>query len=232
MDRILAFIPARGGSKRLPRKNLLPLGGKPLVRHTIDAALEAGQFSEIVVSSDDAETLAIARAAGVTADARPEHLSGDQVRGVEVLSELLGRTEGRFEAVMLLQPTSPFRTAADIRHAAALWRSNPDSSIIAVSAYDAPPQFALRMDNDSALQMREPAAYGYSTQKQAIEPLCHPNGSLYLCAIARFLRAGGFFAPPMHGLLIPPERALDIDSPHHYALAGMMLRVPKSDRQP
>lgn len=230
MDKILAFIPARGGSKRLPRKNLLPLGGKPLVRHTIDCARASGQFSEIVVSSDAPEILAIAQASGVTADSRPAHLSGDQVRNVEVLAELLARRPEQFDAVMLLQPTSPFRTPGDIRQAVSLWRSHPEGSIVAVSAYEEPPQFALRMDEKFALEMREPAAYAQSTQKQAIPPLYHPGGSIYLCSVSKFLRTGAFFAPPLFGVVIPPGRALDIDLPHQFAFAEwMMEHHPEGD---
>jgi len=221
----LCFIPARGGSKRLPRKNLLPLGGRPLLAWTIDAARESAQFDEIVVSSDDDEILAIAHDAGVRADRRPAALGGDRIRFVEVLVELLRRPaeSGRFITATTLLPTCPFRSCEDIRAAFALL--TPGNSVVSVSHYEFPPEFAADL-RGTELHLREPARYAHSTQSQSVPPAVHPNGAIYLSSVERLLATGSYFTAPVLGYLMPPERAFDIDFPHQFAIAEALLRPP------
>src|SRR5438477_507317 len=116
---ILAVIPARGGSKRLPRKNIRLLAGRPLVTWTIEAARRSGVFSEVLVSTDDVEIADISRRHGASVPwLRPESISGDAATPVDVLLhavEWLEHLPGtRFDAVMWLQPTSPFRRSETI----------------------------------------------------------------------------------------------------------------------
>ena len=112
----LTVIPARGGSKRVPRKNLRLLGGKPLVCYTIDAAVKSGCFNKIILSSNDDEVLSLGKEKGIEAERRPDELSGDHVRVLEVFKHILHQPEiyGTYDVVALLWPTCPFRTANDI----------------------------------------------------------------------------------------------------------------------
>jgi CMP-N-acetylneuraminic acid synthetase len=219
------MIPARIGSKRLPRKNLLPLGGRPLLAHTVDAAREAGVFDEIVVSSDDDEILALAGLLGVAADRRPAALAGDRTRFVEVLEELLLRTGAapRFDLVAVLLPTCPFRHPDDIRAVLDLQRRT-GGFVIAVCAYEFPPQFALRLGDDGRATMEHPEAWRRSTQSQSHPASYHPNGAIYLAPTDRFLAERTFFAEPLFAHVMPPERSLDIDLPHQLAVAESLLR--------
>lgn len=223
----LCFIPARGGSKRVPRKNVLPLGGRPLIAWTIDAARESGLFDEIVVSSDDAEIISVAEAAGARGDLRPLELGGDRVRFVEVLAEFLLRpvNAGRFTELAVLLPTCPFRNADDIRAAAAL--RNEDDFVVSISAYEFPPDFACDF-TDGLLQVRRPEVYAHSTQSQSRPSAFHPNGAIYFGPVPRFLATRSFFVPPVRGYLMPPERGLDIDLPHHFTIAAALVDPHKS----
>jgi len=221
----LCFIPARGGSKRIPAKNIRALAGKPLIAWTIAAANESGCFDRIVVSSDDERILEIAGKCGATADRRAEHLSGDRVRFVEVLDEYLRRSEnvGKFERVVVLLPTCPFRSAADIREAIELQARNPDAFVVSINGYEFPPEFACDFDVATAkLSLRQPEVYARSTQSQSVNPAFHPNGAIYVGPVTRFLETQSFYAMPVLGFLLPPERALDLDHPHQWEIAEQL----------
>ncbi len=218
----LCFIPARGGSKRIPGKNIRPLGGRPLIEWTIAAAKECGCFDSIVVSSDDEEILRIASDSGVVADRRLPELSGDRIRFVEVLDEFLKRVEnaGKYKTVAVLLPTCPFRNASDVRAALELHKQNSDAFIVSISPYEFPPDFACDFDVASgALNLRQPEIYARSTQSQSVKPVFHPNGAIYVGPVQRFLVTQSFFASPIIGSLLPPERALDLDHPHQWEIA-------------
>lgn len=223
----LAFIPARGGSKRLPGKNIRPLAGKPLLAWTIEAAAASGAFSRLVVSSDDAEILDVARKFGAEVDRRPDELATDRARNFQVLAEYLGRTpENLPPAVALLPPTSPLRRPEDILAAFSLWEEDRGNFVISVTKYDFPPEFACDFDKSTAeLRLRRPEVYAHSTQSQSVPPSVHPSGAIYLGSAARFLREQTFFSPPMRALLMPPERSLDLDYPHQFTIAASFLEA-------
>ena len=135
--KVLGLIPARGGSKSIPRKNLAPLGGKPLIAWTCEAALGARCLDRVVVSTDDEEIAAVAEAHGVAAPfRRPAALSGDQATSAEAAIhavEWLDRHQGwRANLLVLLQPTSPLRTAAQIDAALGLMRERQAETVVSV----------------------------------------------------------------------------------------------------
>ena len=123
----LCLIPARGGSKRIPRKNVLPLNGIPLIGYTINAAKEAGIFDEIIVSTEDAEIKQVALSMGVKVDDRPKALAGDHITKVKVVHEFLTRAsnKGKYKTVTALLPTCPFRTSLHLKEAFGVFISNP-----------------------------------------------------------------------------------------------------------
>lgn len=222
----ICFIPARGGSKRIPGKNSRVLGGRPLLAWTIDAAQHSGRFDQIVVSSDDDKILAIAGECRVVADRRAPELAGDRVRFVEVLEEYLKRPENLsvFREVVVLLPTCPFRTAEDIRQAIDLQRTNPESFVVTVSSYDFPPDFACDFSTlTGELKLRHPEVYSHSTQSQSVTPAFHPNGAIYVGSVDRFLATKSFFAEPIRAILLPPERSFDLDHPHQWEIAEALI---------
>ncbi|MFZ0549043.1 MAG: acylneuraminate cytidylyltransferase family protein [Candidatus Promineifilaceae bacterium] len=227
MAKTLCFIPARGGSKRIPRKNLRPLAGKPLLSYTIETAKESAVFDEIVVSSDDDEILNLAQSVGTIADHRPASLSGDMIRFVQVVEEYLQRpgVRERFTNIAAMLPTCPFRTTADMVGAFNLFREQKgESFVISVTEYDFPPQLALDIDEDSILTMRDPATYGRTTRSQSLGKAYHPNGAIYLATVSSFLREKTFFADPLLGYPMTAENSFDIDYPYQFRIAEILMQ--------
>lgn len=228
MENTLCIIPARGGSKRVPRKNKLPLAGKPLIAYSVEAALKAGVFEDVVVSSDDDEILGIAASSGAATDRRPESLSGDGIRFVEVVEEYLLRDNirGRYQNVAGMLPTCPFRTVEDIEGAYNLFVGQETKNfLIAITEYDAPPQLAMDLaDDGKTISMHDPATYLRTTRSQSLGTAYHPNGALYLGPVERFLKEKTFFTEPLIGYAMPAERSFDIDYPYQFEIADIMMR--------
>ena len=211
----------------MPRKNLLPLAGRPLMAYTIEAARNAGIFARIVVSSDDAEILALAAREGVEADRRPEALGGDRVRFVEVLEEFLARAGAGIDHVAVLLPTCPFRTGQDILAAYEMLMAAPRPSfVVSVREYEFPPEFALEMDG-AGVRVLHPEVYAASTQSQSVGKSYHPNGAIYFAPVPLFLKERSFFRQPLLGYLMPPERSLDIDNLYQFEIAEAIMGARK-----
>lgn len=228
-DETVCIIPARGGSKRIPKKNIRLLHGKPLIAYTIKAAINAGYFKDVFVSSDDREILAIAENLGAKTDQRPEKLSGDKIKVVEVVDEFLQRLhhDGRWINVAMCLPTCPFRSTQDIKNAMALFFREKSicPRLIGVTKCDFPPQLALTKEADTSLvDMREPEAYGFSTRSQDCQELFSPNGSIYVATVEEFLKTKTFFGRPMLAYTMPPERSFDIDYPYQFQIAECMMQ--------
>src|SRR5690554_6446866 len=150
--RILALIPARGGSKGLPRKNLRLLGGKPLIAWTIEEAVKSGCFAEVAVSTDDNEIAAAAKDYGARVPfLRPAELARDDTKGIEVVLHAMDwyeTNEWAFDLLMLLQPTSPLRTAEDIRAALGVFSEKQAAAVVSVCPCEYPPVWANTIGPD------------------------------------------------------------------------------------
>lgn len=215
----VCLIPARGGSKRVPRKNLRLVGGRSLLQRAIDSAVGSGCFSDVVVSTDDEEVAAAALGFGATLDERPPAFSGDEIKFTEVLLDFLLRHSAKsWTTFAATFPTCPFRTSEDIAAAHQLLVKHPQAFVIGVSRFDFPPQLAMKC-RDDILHLREPEAYATTTRSQNIGELHHPNGAFYGGSIARFLAEKTYFAAPMVGSILPPERSFDIDYPYQLKIA-------------
>jgi len=222
----LCVIPARGGSKRIPRKNILPLNGLPLIVYTLRAARGAGVFTAIVVSTDDEEIGDLARAQGVAVDDRPASLSGDRVTMVQVVREYLQRTQAveAYQYVAALLPTCPFRTAEDVRNAYQLLVSQTEHQfLVGTTEYEFPIQLALEASGGCSVRMVFEDGY-QTTRSQSIAKRYHPNGAIYLAETQAFLRAGTFFQPKMMHYNMPADRSFDIDYPHQFEIAEVLAR--------
>lgn len=234
-DATVCIIPARGGSKRIPRKNLLLLNGKPLLTYTVEAVLKSQVFAEVYVSSDDPEILALAAACGARADARPQHLAGDSVKAVEIVSEFLSRPghSHKYDVVGMCLPTCPLRVAEDVRAAMERFGRHRGQCprLIGVTRYEFPPQLALRSPSSAQssqfgciMNMREPEAYQFSTRSQEIESLYYPNGSIYLSTVKNYLQEHTFFGQTTLVHVMPPERSFDIDYPYQFTVVEQFMR--------
>jgi CMP-N-acetylneuraminic acid synthetase len=220
---MLALIPARGGSTGLPRKNVLPLGGKPLIAWTIEAAQKAASVERVLVSTDDPEIAEAARQAGAPVPwFRPAHLATGDAKSLDVALhaiEMLG--PGAPEWLALLQPTSPLRTARDIDGAAAL-RGPEVDAIVGVCPAATHPHLALRISEAGFVQpfFETPRV----TRRQDLPEAYAVSGALYIVRVAA-LRALRTFRPPAtRPWLMPSERSVDIDTEWDFAVAETALQ--------
>jgi pseudaminic acid cytidylyltransferase len=208
----IAVIPARGGSKRLPRKNLAPFFGHPIIAHTIRAARESGCFDRVVVSTEDAEIVEVSRRYGAEVDARPPALADDKTGVVDVCIELLDReaAAGRAYAVLCaLYATAPLRGSDDIRATMALLDLGHCDFALAVTEYDLPPYRALRRDPDGTLTPMWPDLV--LAKSQEVPPLYVNNASTYAVSVPAFLRHRSFTGPGARGHVMPRALTTDID---------------------
>lgn len=229
----IAIIPARGGSKRIPGKNLKDLGGKPLLRYAVDSALNSEVFREVIVSSDD-ETVAdlVGTWEDVTFHRRDPSLADDYARVPEVVHSFLSDLDqgDRPQAFGVLLPPCPFRTSVHVREAYEKFaKLNSGGFLVSVTKYEFPPQFALHWseERESGLEMVAPEVYETTTRSQSVPPLWHPNGAMYFCNTKAFLESASFFAPPLIGYEMKPEDSMDLDWPHQFEMAELMMKQRK-----
>jgi CMP-N-acetylneuraminic acid synthetase len=223
--KLLAIVPARGGSKRLPRKNALQLGGRPLICWTIAAAQASGVIDEILVSTDDEEIAGIARDAGALVPwLRPAELATDTATSTAVIQHALAwyeREHGSVGAVVLLQPTSPFRTAASIRDAVATFRAQVDEdvhAVVSVSAAQNHPAWCFQLSGDTM----QPFLGWENLQRrsQDLAPAYALNGAIYVLPAATVRSGTPLLAPGIRGFVMAdPHEALDIDTPDDWQTA-------------
>lgn len=215
---VLGLITARGGSQRLPGKNLAQLGGRSLLQRTIDAALASASIDRLIVSSDDPAILAAAKAGGAEAPfVRPAELAGPTAASIDVVRHAMDWADavqpGRFGMVVLLQPTSPLRSAADVEAVVALCRSG-HATAVSVALYPKP-ETLLLFDQPGAPPQRV-ADFG---QVRAV------NGAVY-AATWSHLRAGGRLIDDATAFYeMPWARSVDVDTAADFALARALLET-------
>jgi CMP-N,N'-diacetyllegionaminic acid synthase len=225
---ILGIIPARGGSKGIRRKNLAPLGGRPLIAHTCDAARGSRRLTRVVVSTDDEEVAAEAAKLGMEVPfLRPAALAGDDTPMVDVLVDLLSTLDRRESyhphAVVLLQPTSPFRRAAHIDAAIDLFDAARADSV--VSVVPVPHQFTpsslMRLDGDRLVPAQEGPA---PVRRQDKPPLFARNGPAVVVVRTNvLLDQRALYGKDTRALVMSREDSLDIDDAFDLELAELLL---------
>lgn len=230
--KILAFIPARGGSKRLPGKNIRPLCGLPLIAHTLHTAQAAACFSRILVSTDAPEVAAIAQEHGGEAPwLRSAENSSDTSTAMDAIEEVLARIEtdgGPLpDAVMLLQPTSPFRSVESIHRAIELFEQSDGESVVSVSPAASHPLWCKRISPEGELLPFIPDAET-NLRSQDLPPAYALNGLIYLTSMATLRERRSLYSEHTHALVIEtPEEALDIDTPFDWLVAEALCGVKK-----
>lgn len=223
--RTLIVVPGRGGSKRLSRKNVLPLGGKPLILHAVDVGLATG--AAVLVSTDDAEIKAVAATrAGVIVDDRKIELATDTVKVVDVIRELVDRPEiqQQFDVIGMLLPTCPFRTADQVRAGIAALDKDVDAAI-AFTSYEFPPTMAVTFDDEglmNPLYDPSPLITG-NTRSQDQAPTFRPNGAFFFSWIESFRRIRSFYAGKVRGVTMPRINSVDIDDGDDFAYAQYLI---------
>jgi CMP-N,N'-diacetyllegionaminic acid synthase len=223
----LALVLARGGSKSIPRKNLAPLAGKPLIAWTIEAALRCPAAPRVVVSTDDEEIAAVARSLGAEAPfERPAGLAQDDTPTMPVVAHALRRLEDtehyRPDRVLLLQPTSPLRTAEDITAALTLADERRAESVVSVGPASSHPHLLKRITEDGTLEDLMP--HDPVKRRQDLEPVYALNGAIYLASREQLLKHESFYAKKTYAYVMPPERSIDVDTPWDLYLCDLILR--------
>lgn len=218
MNRV-AIIPARGGSKRLPRKNILPLGGKPIISYPIEAALESKLFDDVVVSTEDEEIFEVASKYGATVIRRPDFLSRDDTPVVEVCRHVLTLKEyERVDSFCCLYATAAFISGLDLINSNKLMHSKPEADyVMGVSSYNYHPVQALKGE-DGYLRSMWPE---FNMKRSQLYPeLVVSNGTLYWARTKEFLRDGLFYGHRLKGY---NSKSLDIDTGSDYKRAQQII---------
>jgi CMP-N,N'-diacetyllegionaminic acid synthase len=220
---ILAIIPARSGSKRLPGKNIRRLSGVPLIGWTIRTAMAAGVFDDVLVSTDDKEIAAIAREYGASVPwLRPVELSTDTATSVDVVLHALSDCESKDKSaasIMLLQPTSPFRSTETIRRAVALHMQADNPPVVSVCPAKSHPAWCFQVDCNG--RMRGWAGDGsLPTRSQDLSITYELNGSVYLATAKDLRKERSFVCSRTQALVVTaPEESIDIDDAWDWKLA-------------
>lgn len=213
---ILCVLPARGGSKGVPRKNMRELAGQPLIAWALSAALGARDV-HVLVSTDDPEIAAFATSLGAGVHRRSPETSGDSSTTESVLQEVL-TVEGvrRFRGLALIQPTSPLLEPRDVDRAVALWLTAPTQSVVSVAR-----RHHFRWSADGTPLNYSPAN---RPRRQDWEGELYETGALYLTSVSNFIRHGHRCPPPVRLLELAPDKAIEIDTDSDLVVAAALLR--------
>ena len=222
----IAIITARGGSKRIPGKNVKEFMGKPMLTYAIEAALEAGIFREVMVSTDDEEIARIAREAGAAVPfMRSEAASGDFATTDDVLMEVLQTYEKRgelFDYMACIYPTAPFVTAGKLREAMDILIEKDASGVMPVVRFSFPPQRGMAIREGKL-------AYCYPEnamkRSQDLEPMYHDSGQFYCYHVARYRACRGDLPDGYLPIIVPETEVQDIDNPSDWELAEIKYRM-------
>jgi CMP-N-acetylneuraminic acid synthetase len=223
---LLILVPARGGSKGLPGKNVKPLGGLPLVGWTARCIAASGVRARAVLSTDDPAIAEVGRAHGLeTPFLRPPELATDAAGMLEVVDHAVGWLEahGGFAAaaVMLLQPTCPFRKPERLRHALMLLAQPGTEGVVGVRGIERSLSVMYRLGPDGLLEPLAP--WDERTRRQEVSPLFTPNGTLYLTTRESLVQHRRLFPPRLRPLRTDHIEAIDIDTPEDWALAEAVV---------
>jgi CMP-N,N'-diacetyllegionaminic acid synthase len=227
MHRILGIIPARGGSKGIPRKNIRPLAGKPLIGWTIEAALNSKVCERLLVSTDDPEIAAVAQEFGADAPfLRPPSLSSDTATSLSVVEHAIDwihdNSVETFSHVLLLQPTSPLRTAEDIHNAVTIVKQT-DAAVVSVCEPQHHPYLLKIIREYGTLGNLMPEAT-QCTRRQEFPPVFALNGAIYIISLDGIRKEKTFTPEKTFPYIMPPERSLDIDTPWDFFLAEQIIK--------
>ena len=223
----LAVIPARGGSKRIPRKNIKPFGGKPIIEWSIKAAYDSGIFDLIVVSTDDAEIAAIARDCGAHVPfERPAELSDDHTGTIPVVAHAINwyQSQGLYpNQVCCIYATAPFIQSEDIRRGVEILIQSEADFAFSVTSFAFPIQRAFRLSTDGRVEMFDPAQF--QTRSQDLTEAYHDAGQFYWGTKSAWLSGLPIFGPRSVPIILPRHRVQDIDTPDDWEQAELLLRA-------
>jgi CMP-N-acetylneuraminic acid synthetase len=230
--RVLGLVPARGGSKGVPRKNIRLLGGHPLLQYTARTAQRVPGIGRLVLSTDDPEIAAVGRACGLEVPfLRPSELAADDTPMVDVVLHAvrwLDAAGDRFDAVCLLQPTTPYRRAEDVAACIELLRASGADCVVSVRPVPAEyhPYWVYQAEAGGALRLVSGARVP-PTRRQELPPCCYRDGAVYVIRVASLLETGSLYGDRVYGRVSDDDRAVNINDPADWERAERLLEAAR-----
>jgi CMP-N-acetylneuraminic acid synthetase len=218
----LAIIPARGGSKRLPRKNVLDLNGKPLIAYSIEAGLKSKYIDKVIVTSDDEEILEISKQFGADTIKRPDELASDTATSFDAIKHTIENTD-KYDYIILLQPTSPLRNCKHIDEAIELVESKSANAVVSVCEMDHSPLWSNTLDNSLSMSgfLRDEVL---NKRSQDLETYYRLNGAIYICKTDKLLEAKSFFLKDdIFAYKMDRKSSVDIDEEIDFKMAELYI---------
>lgn len=227
MTERMALIPARGGSRRIPRKNVRPFLGVPAIQRTISTVRESAVADRIIVSTDDDEIAVLSRAAGADVPGtRPAALANDHATTIDVVRhaviEWLADSD-RDAVLWVVYPAALLLRPGDLKEAWTRFRETGASFLVPVLRYPHPVERRLRIGSDGVLRADHPEELG--TRTQDLVPAFHDSGQFYLGRIASWLESSPLTDPHSVGMVLAADRAVDIDEPDDWERAERLARL-------
>lgn len=220
----VAIITARGGSKRIPKKNIKEFCGKPIIAYSIQAALSSDVFDEVMVSTDSEEIKTIAEYYGASVPfIRSESTSNDFATTADVLEEVINSYKGvgrSFDSFACIYPTAPFVTGARLAEAAELL--NDADAVISIVRFSFPPQRAFVIREGNVVFQYPEFEYARS---QDLEPIYHDCGQFYMCKVELFLKHHTLILPVTKPYMLPEEEVQDIDTMSDWEIAEAKFKA-------
>jgi CMP-N,N'-diacetyllegionaminic acid synthase len=218
----LAIIPARGGSKRLPRKNILDLHGKPLISHSIEAGLNSKYIDKVVVSSDDDEILNISEEFGTEIIKRPDELASDTATTFDAIKHTIENMK-KYDYIILLQPTTPLRNEKHIDEAIEILESKNADAVISVCEMDHSPLWSNTLDESLSMEgfLKDEVL---NKRSQDLKKYYRLNGAIYICKTAKLLEEKSFFIKKnIFAYKMDRKASIDIDEDIDFKIAEVLM---------
>ena len=223
--KVVAIIPARGGSKRLPGKNIRLLNGVSLIVYTINVAQKCAGIDKIIVSTDTDEIAELALSSGAEVDRRSKELSSDNATTIDVVKDFLIRCSS-YDICMILQPTSPLRNVEDLQGSLDLFKKKNADAVISVCKAEHPPQWTNTIGSDGEMDSFLNKQHK-NIRSQSFGSFYRLNGAVYCGSSSRLLReASVFFESKTYAYIMPRKRSIDIDTMDDFELAEYYLSKP------
>jgi len=226
-NKIIALIPARGGSKRLPDKNIRLLQGKPLISYTIKAALQTRLVDRVIVTTDSAKIASVARRHGADIPfIRPKKLASDTAKTIDVLLHAVRyveKTDQHPDIIVLLQPTSPFTQPKDIEHAIKTLRATKTNSCVSMCSVSEHPEWMFTIHRHHAYPFIK--SNNLQKRSQELSKLYTLNGAVYAIRTDFLMQQKKIIdTKSLSSIIMPRERSVDIDTAYDFAIAQTMIK--------